>query len=536
MAALVALGLPASARAQADARSIDPSRTQSPSIPRPPQDIDFTMQSSASLPPAMNANGPEVFVGSISLSGLGTLAVADFADIVGAHLGRTLDMTELASLANRIAERAREKGLMLATAEIPPQNAAVGMITVAVDEGHIDRIEFVGGDHDGLRQVLQPLTEINGIRQSDLERRILAAADIPGIVISGLRIRTVGGVRILVVTFDHDPAALRMRLTNEASKPLGPVHAKLDLDLNGVLFARDAVSVSYAGAIIDPDELSGGRVRYALPLGRLGTQFSIEAALSRSNPGAYLEPFDLQSRSWSIGASVIHPLLRTRSASIWLQGQVELRSLSQDLGAVAVRRDRLSAARLALFGITGSRTNQLSAGLTVTKGLGQFDHPGGAPLALPRADFLSALAWMDWVVTLPEDLSLRVAARSFWADGDVPLSEQFTLGGADFMRGYDWAERAGARGTSWVSELRYDLEPRSSDRSSQLYTFLDAGTVPEPGPQPVDRWLVSAGGGLRLGLVGPLDLGVEIAVPMTSTRYDTGDRSPRLNLAIGLGF
>jgi hemolysin activation/secretion protein len=75
-----------------------------------------------------------------------------------------------------------------------------------------------------------------------------------------------------------------------------------------------------------------------------------------------------------------------------------------------------------------------------------------------------------------------------------------------------------------------------SDRSSQIYAFLDGGTVPKRGPVPDERWLVSAGGGLRLGLEGPLDLGVEIALPMTASRYDTGDRSPRLNLGIGFGF
>ncbi len=48
--------------------------------------------------------------------------------------------------------------------------------------------------------------------------------------------------------------------------------------------------------------------------------------------------------------------------------------------------------------------------------------------------------------------------------------------------------------------------------------------------------LASGGAGLRTDITRQPDLDFEVALPLTETRYDTGDKRPRLNLRISHSF
>lgn len=86
-------------------------------------------------------------------------------------------------------------------------------------------------------------------------------------------------------------------------------------------------------------------------------------------------------------------------------------------------------------------------------------------------------------------------------------------------------------------ELRYNWRgkgfwlPRA-----QAYVFADAGTVSNLQDGFGSGSLASAGGGLRLDLTRDLDLGLEMAVPLTGERLDSGSDSPLFNLRVGQSF
>ena len=48
--------------------------------------------------------------------------------------------------------------------------------------------------------------------------------------------------------------------------------------------------------------------------------------------------------------------------------------------------------------------------------------------------------------------------------------------------------------------------------------------------------LASAGGGVRVDLTDTVAAAVELAVPLSGPRYDTGDESPKLNLWLAKSF
>ena len=50
-----------------------------------------------------------------------------------------------------------------------------------------------------------------------------------------------------------------------------------------------------------------------------------------------------------------------------------------------------------------------------------------------------------------------------------------------------------------------------------------------------DGSLASAGGGMRAQM-GRLDMGFEVAAPLTDDRFESGDKSPKVNVQVGVRF
>ena len=117
------------------------------------------------------------------------------------------------------------------------------------------------------------------------------------------------------------------------------------------------------------------------------------------------------------------------------------------------------------------------------------------------------------------------------------IGETFSLGGTQFLRGYDFAQRVGDEGAAGLAELRYDW-PRAlgAVRNLQLYAYADGGTVSNLAAGRRNGTLASSGAGLRTDITRDLDLDFEVAVPLTEDRYDTGDNTPRINVRVSQSF
>ncbi|GAB4467625.1 MAG: hypothetical protein OHK0029_39650 [Armatimonadaceae bacterium] len=102
---------------------------------------------------------------------------------------------------------------------------------------------------------------------------------------------------------------------------------------------------------------------------------------------------------------------------------------------------------------------------------------------------------------LPVVLAVRLLGG--YSTGDVPLSEQFFLGGFDFLRGYDLFSIYGSRSVLGVAEVRFPV-----GEALQAVAFTELGNAWQPGQQVSVRDLRgSIGAGLRfLSPIGPIRL------------------------------
>jgi len=491
--------------------------------------------------PASTGEGAGLDVGAIVIDGLLALDRSDFAAVIEPFAGRPLDRGELRRLTDAVANHARARGYILATAWVPEQALAGGVLRVNVDEGGIDEIRIEGSDDPVIRRQLDRLLAIRPLTLAALQREVLLADDTSGVWIRKTRFERDGGRRILVVDARRQDFGGAVLLATDGTKPVGPIRARIDLDANGLISPRDRVDLSFSTTPLDPDELAFFSARYSVVVNDAGTLLGAFGSWSRTEPGAYLAARELLGESWQGGVRMRHPLLRGQRRSLWLEASAEVQDLAQDSFGTLARHDRIALARLGFYGFGPLAGGTLQGRTTVSQGL---DVLGATALGDPLASRLDAGPgfttlswWLNWQRTLAARVSLSLAANGQLSSDPLLIGESFALGGNAFLRGYDFAQAIGDEGVAGVGELRYDW-PRAlgAVEHLQLYAFADGGMVSNLAGGRGDDTLASSGAGLRADVTRNLDFDLEVAVPLTDPRYDTGDNSPRINLRVSQSF
>lgn len=490
--------------------------------------------------PRTASPGAAVAIGAVTILGLQVLKAGDFADILGDYVGKDCSPADLEALASRLAQRTRARGYVFATATILPQRVVAGVLSVYVDEGSIGRIRIEGSDRKTIQATLDPLVNGHPVTLAEVERRLLLVGDIDGTVVRSTRYVRELGVGVLVVRVAEDRIRARVTLANDGTRPLGPAQVRLDLGAGSVLMADDWVTFSYATNPFQPGEINFVRLRYKVRAGSSGTEVAVSGSYAASHPGSYLSGYDLVGHDLFANASLSQPLLRRRRASLWLNASLDLRDSRHWAGGIGIRHDRLVAARIGLYGYDHLAGGQLRYNVTVSQGLPIFGASDNDPLS-SRVDasnsFTAMSIWSDYTHPIVGHLGIRFAGQVQVASGPLLIAEQAGLGGGPFLRGYDYGERVGDDAVMGSAELQYDLARRAGlFRRTQFYAFVDGGRVSARDGGASDGALASGGGGVRADMIEGLGASVELAVPLTGPRYDTGNAAPKLNVTIAKSF
>ena len=465
-----------------------------------------------------------------------------FLPVVAPYLGQTLGADDLKELLAKVAEVARGRGYLFATTSIEPQTMSAGVLRITLDEGRIDAVRTLGRGNAQVDAILYRLVGKGPIRRADFERTLLLAGDVAGVRVTDARYLRQDGFGILLVTLTDDRRAFALQFDNRGTDIVGPVRATAVASLRGVLGPGDEVSVLVANTAFDPSELFFAQLRYAAALSDQGSLLWSSAAFGRTRPGASLEPFKVKGDSFSLGSGLSHPLIRSRSTSLW--SMIELRGLwlEQEILGVRVRRDRVVTLSAGLEGAARWAGGILRGNGAVVVGLPLSDVTRqGDPLA-SRADgdgrFGRFEFYGDWTRDVAPNVSIRLASAGQVATRPLLASQELGLGGPVFGRAYDYSERSGEHGVMGSVEGRLAIPGASNSLISrmQIYGFADAGYLDNARSGLGGGDLYSVGGGVRFGIGRSLNSEVEIAAPIGSDRSSAGDRDPRLSLRLNASW
>ena len=522
--------------------SVEPGR---PSIPAPLEELrkapkaqlQFSIPAQRKGAPAAGSADLRFPLARIAVEGASVFDPETlFAGDIAALVARPVTLAEISALADRIQARYLELGYGLTRVFVPAQELRDQTITIRVIEGHLERVRVEGGGARERARVEARLADALAARPARvdlIERGLLLVDDLPGVTVTGLiRPGDSFGAAELLTGYTETPYALVAGIGNRGSDFAGPWSAFVDLAANSPFGLGEQLGMTLS-ATPQVREQRSANARWVQPLAGSGLSLSTNANYSRGRPGAALKPFAVATQSYGAGQRLSLPLIRSRARNLTVEAGWNAQTARVELLNLPFSRDRwrsvdsrISYSQLKFLG------GDLFAQAGVTQGL---DVAGATARADTDASRLKPDPWYTKFnaelavgYRLPADIGATLTVAGQYTPDTLLAGEEFALGGSRFGRGYNGGDLSGPSGIGAGLELRRSWNPGIERVDGvTFYGFADTGRVWDS--VAASTHLLSAGGGVRLGLFGKASLSAELARTLRSLPLPgAGGRRTRL--------
>ena len=455
-------------------------------------------------------------VSQFQFDGNTVFSSTELARVVSSYAGHEISSEELETARRKLTEHYVSRGYINSGAILPEQEIRDGIVTVRIVEGQLTNIKVTG---------------TRWLREASLRERIAHRAGTPinvGSLRDGLQLlrqdpnveqihadlqpgALPGESELAVRVQDRQPFWVALQVDNHRPTSVGAEELVLSAGDRNVTGHRDSLELSYGLAHVGRD-----RVEFAQS-GDFNGSYTVPVTIhettlrfygSQSDYAVVEEPFDaldIQGNSYRVGVSLRQPLYRTPNRELSLAVAFERREsqtyllgepFSLETGAID-GRVQISVLRVVQEWVDRTPNQVLALRSTFSVGLDAFgvtDNGTGTD-----ARFWSWLGQMQYVHRLgrtPHQVILRTDVQ--WTGQPLLSLEQFTLGGANTVRGYRENQMVRDRGVYSGIELRLPvLFSKTGAPLLQLAPFFDFGAGWNvAGGTPSPKTISSAGMGV----------------------------------------
>jgi hemolysin activation/secretion protein len=506
-------------------QAVAPSRV-TPSTLAPPSGPSgaITITSPAGLAPPANASNLSVTISSVSVEGGFPELEAETSAIIARIRGRRVTVAEIFAAANAIEQAYAVRGYVLVRVAVPPQQLKNGgTLRLVVIDGFIEGVDVRAIPEKQRALVQARLASLIGKRHvtlAEIERRLILASDVPGLVLSSTITRGAApGGTLLVLEATWSPFVGTLGFDNRLPPSLGNWELNGALAVNSPLgYGEQLYGAASTGAdlgkVFDattPMQLLGAGA--VLPIGLDGFKINPEYTNSVTRPAPFLgAPPDVgYYQRFDLRAS--YPLILSRAQALTFQATYEW--AQEHLSPIGfdtdIYDDQYNVARLQLEEHLKLPLGLLAGTLVFSQGLGGRSETQavltGIPLSQQGAFPTFSKLGLDatWAQPLPYDLQGVLIGQGQTSFGHpLFIAEQFSLDGAQAASAYPLGTFSVDEGVTLRGEIQrpYPFGWTQGRGTIAPYIFGAAsqGWIDEPtAVQPGHISAESFGVGLRLG-------------------------------------
>ncbi len=508
--------------------------------PVPPAPVSPTIEK-----PSLPETDDRFLLTGIKIIGMTSIDQSATAPLINPLINSQVSLADLQQLADKLTRLYRDAGFILSRVILPSQTIDGGVVQLQALEGYISAITINGlsGKHVLLQQYAQRVLAERPITQKTLDRYLLLANDLPGI-----------GVQALMAPSQTEPVAAEMiwqvqkdslsgfvGMDNRGTNFIGRNQWFTGVVYND-LYGRGDVSSVRLYTATPAGDLQYIQLSHALGLGTGGMRLSTNVDYSTAKPGASLRLLAAESEYLGVTTTLTYPLLRARDKNINLSLSAKYTNTTSILlrnpDSLPSTNDRVRALTFTIQhdwiddGLGNNNVSlDLSRGFDLLNSSADNRRNPSRPNASPlywRANLnASRNQPLPWLFS---SASFYTATQLQYAFNRALLaSEQLSLGGAQYGRGFDSASISGDNGVAAKAELRYDQPLPELKVQSQFYLFSDYGYVTDSrrATDLPTRRLLSAGAGVRLNSVHGWVTNFEYAKKLPYSQTGSGPDDPR---------
>jgi hemolysin activation/secretion protein len=480
----------------------------------------------------------------VSVEGNSIYSQKQLRTLYAKAIGKEISLADVFVLAADMTSKYRNDGYILTQVVVPEQSIRDGLVHLRVIEGFVAEVRTQGslrGPTATVESQLQRIRDSRPLTSGVLERSLLLANDLPGVSVSSvLSPGMQANAADLDVMLQQKKADFTFGINNRGNRSLGPTRVDAGLFLNSVLSGHDRLGLRAVQTIPD-DELTYVSGSYERVLNSHGLKASLNVGRVDAKPEPLFQNFLIPTNSTSAAVGLEYPFIRSRITN--LTGRLSLSYFDgrtdTTVGGItqALAKDNVRAARVGFSVDTLDRFRgvnlldfEVSQGL---KALNATDFTSTPPPTrlYGRPDFAKTTLYIARLQSLFPRWALLTALTGQYAFNPLPVSEQFSVGGEQFGRGYDPAELLGDSGAAGKVELRFSADTSTWLRSYTLYSFYDIGQVQSRATATEvasSRSLASTGLGIRMSMLRWVSGFIEFAQPLTTTVVQERNKDPRV--------
>ena len=469
------------------------------------------------------------------IDGNTVLAKGSIEEVVYPFLGEAKTFEDVEKARQALEKTYQDAGYLTVSVSIPQQEVGDGLVKLLVTEGKVERLRVTDSKYTSLAEVKSRVTEFNEgsvpnfpVAQQQLgtvnrgQNRQVTPILRPG--------KSPGKVEVDLKVQDQFPLHGSLELNDKYSKDTSHTRLNGSVRYENLWQKDHSIGISFQ---ISPESLDETKVisgTYLIPRMN-GDYFAAYGVISKSNIST-VGDINVIGNGYIAGARYIHPLPQLDTYFQSLTFGADYKNFKETVKTGAEDFQTPISYSSALFGYDGtfqgtsqilgqSKSFQTQLNMTLNLGLrglnDQEEFRNKRFLAEPNYGYLK----LDIKHTqqLPYDWSLQAKLGGQLANDPLISAEQFTVGGADSVRGYTESAALGDNGVSASAELRTpplmkfvkNAWLNTSFKELYGYTFLDYGHVDiiEPNGQDVSSDIASVGLGIKLkaakGLFANLD-------------------------------
>lgn len=502
---------------------------------------------------------PEVFaVLEYRVLGAARLQVREVERAVYPHLGPSKSVADIEQARVALELAYRNAGFGTVFVDLPEQDVNEGVVRLRVTEGKLDRIRVSGARYFSAGQIRESLPSVSRGAVPDLpalqsELATLNRATRDRAVIPVLKAgRTPGTVDLELKVDDHLPLHGSFDVNNRYTSDTSELRAGVQLSYDNLFQARHSLSLQFQTAPKEPDESRVYAATYVLPWGDSGRSLAFYAVDTDSTVAA-LGALSVLGAGRIYGARFIQPAPTVRALYQSFSAGVDYKDFKED-----IRLDEetglstpISYLHWSLAYQGGIRSDYSNRTFSLTAGFGSRRLASSYQEFADRR-FLGSPSYVylrgtfDYERRLPADFGLKLKLAGQFTPRPLVPNEQFSIGGADSVRGYLESAALGDYGFAGTFELRSPPLLRWLGENAplvQLLAFYDAGVVRIQEPirdldghitQTTAFDLASYGVGLRASGSG-FEASLDYASPLVPSGR-TLDGDSRIHFGVRYGF
>ena len=442
---------------------------------------------------------PTFTVSDYQVTGSNPLSVESTREILKQYTGEHTGLEGLQAAADALEQAMRAKGYSFHRVVLPPQTLRNGVVQLRVVEFPLDKIRVEGNRYfndENIRNSLPGLKPGISPNLQRLQRGLRLANEHPArqLTVGFRESETAQAVDAVIKVQDHSPHTFFSALQNTGSEETGDYRLSLGYQYSN-LFNRDhAVSIVYTTAPDETDAVSQVGVAYRLPVYSISSVFTlaysdsdIESGLidtGTTDTGDSTRFFNITGKGTaaSLGYSYALPGTGRYQNDLKVSYEDKLFEnnlfLSGDPVNPCTNKVRTNPFGVSYKGVLqgNNRVFGFSLGFFANQAGGSYSGDEYYECARPGVEASPDWSAVRYALNFNQRFggdwmfALRFSGQS--ADGPLVPGEQFGLGGANSVRGYE--ERSILGDDGWQTNLEV-WSPAFGGNSMHALVFYDVG-------------------------------------------------------------